>query len=220
MADDIPPSISIAAVIMPSLDSKHLTPKAYHKGRIQCGHQIPFEEKSSCQMVQEKMIDFCAKQFQVPRTLTEKTAPSAHMPSKQRARGCHASETLPVGQANRQPQKTKKILEPARIETVSKNFQKRYNLNWEEVHGHASLWFLAEFKRGIALLPILFKPFQSLKHVLQKSRYKKISFFEQGWGVRLEGAHFFQGELGPSGPSMGYLKCGVFHEGSDPPAFK
>jgi hypothetical protein len=169
MADDIPPSISIAAVIMPSLDSKHLTPKAYHKGRIQCGHQIPFEEKSSCQMVQEKMIDFCAKQFQVPRTLTEKTAPSAHMPSKQRARGCHASETLPVGQANRQPQKTKKILEPARIETVSKNFQKRYNLNWEEVHGHASLWFLAEFKRGIALLPILFKPFQSLKHVLQKS---------------------------------------------------
>ena len=97
------------------------------------------------------------------------------MPSKQRARGCHASETLHVGQANRQPQKTKKILEPARIETVSKNFQKRYNRNWEEVHGHASLRFLAEFKRGIALLPILFKPFQSLNYVMQKSSLLKMS---------------------------------------------
>ena len=34
---------------------------------------------------------------------------------------------------------------------------------------------------------------------------KKRTFFRASWDL---------------GPSMGYLKCGVFHEGSDPPVFK
>jgi hypothetical protein len=90
------------------------------------------------------------------------------MSVKQRVGGCHTSETLPVGQANRQPQKTRKLPGPTCIETVPENFQKRYNLSLEEVHGHTSLWFLAEFKRGIALLPVLFIPFQLLRQVVQK----------------------------------------------------
>jgi hypothetical protein len=148
MANDIPASISIAAVIMPPLDSKHLSPKTYHKGRIQGGHQITFKENGSCQMVQEKMIDFCAKHSQIPRAVTKKATPATHMLSKQRTGGCHASQTLPVGRTNREPQKTQKILEPTCIKTVPKYFQKRYNRAWEEVHGHASLEFLAEFERG------------------------------------------------------------------------
>ena len=37
------------------------------------------------------------------------------------------------------------------------------------------------------------------------SKYKKISFFEEGWEARREGARFFQGELGPW-PVNGLLK--------------
>ena len=37
------------------------------------------------------------------------------------------------------------------------------------------------------------------------SYIKEISFFERGWEARPEGAHFFQGELGPW-PVKGLLK--------------
>jgi hypothetical protein len=121
MSDDITSSISIAAVIMPSLDSKHLASETHHESGIKRSYQKSFVKHISCQMDHHKMVYFRAKRSQVPWTLTEKPAPPAYMPLKQRASRCHASEALPVGQTNRQPQKTKKILEPTRIEIVPKN---------------------------------------------------------------------------------------------------
>jgi hypothetical protein len=73
---------------------------------------------------------------------------SFHMPVKQRAVGCQASQTLSLCHSNTAPQETEEVPKPARMKTVPKHIQKRYNLNREEVHGYASLSFLAEILKA------------------------------------------------------------------------
>jgi hypothetical protein len=70
------------------------------------------------------------------------------MPVKQRAVGCQASKALPLCQSNTDPQETKEVSKSTRMKTVPKHIQKWYNLGREEVHGYASLSFLAEILKA------------------------------------------------------------------------
>jgi hypothetical protein len=202
MSHDETATVSIAAVIMPLLDTQHPTPKGHHKTRINTRYHMPFVEDFAHQMGDQKLVDLCTEQPEIPWTLTEKTAPPTHMSFKKGAARSQSGQTLLFLQPHRQPQETKKISKSASVKTVPKGLQKRYNFSREEVHGHTSLGFLVDTLSRIALLPTFFKTFQILVAVSQKSSlFGKIMNWHGKWCPAWKAQKQLETERQTTGPS-------------------
>ena len=59
MSHDEAATVSIAAVIVPLLNTQHPAPEAHHKSRINSRYQIPFVEDLADQMGDQKVVDLC-----------------------------------------------------------------------------------------------------------------------------------------------------------------